>query len=189
MPHLFSNRLRLRAPERDDIPQFLKWMNDPDITENLMLYQPISAEEEANWYENMLKRPAAEHVMVIEIKTPVEGKSETETWFPIGNIQFLDIDWRNRKTEIGIMIGEKEYWDQGYGSEAMQLMLKHGFETLNLHRIWLQVYDKNVRGIRAYEKTGFTVESRFREAHYQHGRYYDIIIMSILRSEWEAIQK
>ena len=87
------------------------------------------------------------------------------------------------------MIGEKEYWDQGYGSEAMQLMLKHGFETLNLHRIWLQVYDKNVRGIRAYEKTGFTVESRFREAHYQHGRYYDIIIMSILRSEWEAIQK
>jgi len=175
MPHLFSNRLRLRAPERDDIPQFLKWINDPDITEDLMLYQPISAEEEANWYENMLKRPAAEHVMVIEIKAPVEGKSETETWFPIGNIQFLDIDWRNRKTEIGIMIGEKEYWDQGYGSEAMQLMLKHGF--------------KNVRGIRAYEKTGFTVESRFREAHYQHGRYYDIIIMSILRSEWEAIQK
>lgn len=186
MPYLYSERLRFRAAERSDIPQFLKWINDPEVTENLMHHYPISITEEESWYESMIKNPAAEHVLVMEVKKAGEDQPDSDTWFPIGNIQFLDIHWRGLHTEIGIMIGEKDYWDQGYGTEAMRLMLEHGFGTLNLHRIWLQVYNKNIRGIRAYDKAGFIVEGRLREAHYQHGRYYDTIIMSVLRSEWEA---
>ena len=66
----------------------------------------------------------------------------------------------------------------------MHVLIKHGFETLNLHRVWLQVYSKNPRGIRSYEKAGLTREGLFRQAHYQHGKYYDVHIMSILRDEW-----
>jgi len=69
----------------------------------------------------------------------------------------------------------------------MQLLLQHGFNSLNLHRIWLQVYAKNPRGIRAYEKAGFTYEGKFRQAHYQHGQYYDVHLMSILKAEWQAM--
>jgi RimJ/RimL family protein N-acetyltransferase len=84
------------------------------------------------------------------------------------------------------MIGEKQFWDQGYGTDATLAPLKHGFETLNLHRIWLQVYSKNKRGIRAYEKAGFVHEGIYRQAHYQHGRYYDVHLMSVLRNEWQT---
>ena len=69
----------------------------------------------------------------------------------------------------------------------MQTMLRHGFETLNLHRIWLQVYVTNPRGIRAYEKAGFRHEGVFREGHYYGGRYLDVNLMSILRQEWDQI--
>lgn len=184
MPHLYSQRLRLRAAEPGDIPQFLNWINDPEVTENLVLHAPISSVEEEHWYDNMLKRPVDEHVMVIEVKINDTSDSGLDTWFAIGNIQFNGIDWRNRNSEIGIMIGEKEYWDHGYGTESMKLMLSHGFNTLNLHRIWLRVYDKNQRGIKAYEKAGFVFEGRLREAHYQHGSYHDVIIMNVLKDEW-----
>jgi RimJ/RimL family protein N-acetyltransferase len=97
----------------------------------------------------------------------------------------MNIDWRNRSGEVGIMIGEKACWNQGYGTETMQRLLEHGFNTLNLHRIWLQVYAKNPGGIRAYEKAGFTHEGTLRQAHYQHGKYYDVHIMSVLREEWQ----
>ena len=68
MPNLYSDRLRLRAAERSDIPLFVKWISDPEVTENLMLRLPMAQAEEEIWYENMLKRPEAEHVYVIDIK-------------------------------------------------------------------------------------------------------------------------
>jgi RimJ/RimL family protein N-acetyltransferase len=83
------------------------------------------------------------------------------------------------------MIGEKSYWNQGYGTEAMRLMINYGFHTLNLHRIWLRVFEQNKRGIRAYEKAGFVHEGKYRQAEYQHGKYQDVLLMSILNDEWQ----
>jgi len=182
MPHLFGPRIRLRAAEKSDIDAFLRWINDPEVTENLMLISPMSRVEEERWYENMINQPPSEHVLVIEIK----DEEKSAGWFAIGTCQFTNIDWRNRFGEVGIMIGEKSFWDHGYGTEALGLLLEHGFNTLNLHRVWLQVYAKNQRGIRAYEKAGFTNEGKYRQAHYQHGRYYDVHLMSVLKSEWRA---
>jgi RimJ/RimL family protein N-acetyltransferase len=185
MTHLFGERIRLRAAEKEDIQHFLVWINDPEVTEHLMLAYPMAQFEEERWYENMMALPAAEHVMVIEI----QDESILGGYRPIGTCQYHNLDWRCRNAEAGIMIGEKTYWNQGYGTETMKLLLRHGFETLNLHRIWLRVYDKNKRGIRAYEKAGYQYEGKFREAHYQNGQYYDVHFMSVLRSEWTLAQK
>jgi RimJ/RimL family protein N-acetyltransferase len=181
MPHLLSERIRLRAAEKEDITTFLRWINDPDVTENLMMVAPMSRFEEEQWYESMMKRPANEHVLVIQLR----AQSPNDDDRIIGTCQFFNIDWRNRSSEIGIMIGEKSFWDQGFGSETMGLLLKHGFSTLNLHRIWLRVYAKNKRGIRAYEKAGFRHEGSLREAHYQHSQYYHVHLMSVLKHEWQ----
>ncbi len=182
MPYLTGERIRLRAAEKEDISAFLRWINDEEVTENLLLVSPMSRFEEERWYESMMKQPATEHVLVIEVK----DQGPNNDFRPIGTCQFHNIDWRNRSTEIGIMIGEKAFWDQGYGTETMQLLIEHGFSTLNLHRIWLQVYAKNKRAIRAYEKSGLTHEGQYREAHYQHGQYFDVHLMSILKDEWQA---
>jgi RimJ/RimL family protein N-acetyltransferase len=172
-----GKRLRLRAPERSDIPRFVAWLNDTEVTAGLMLSLPMSLADEEEWFENMLKRPAAEHPLVIEIQ-------QGQDWIPIGNCGFNEIDWRCRSAEVGIFIGDKQFWNQGYGTEAMRLLLRYGFNTLNLNRICLQVYHNNLRAVRAYEKAGFVHEGRKRQGMFKNGNYIDILLMSVLRSEW-----
>lgn len=184
MPIINGEKIRLRAAEKEDLPLFLRWINDAEVAENLLLITPISRFEEDKWYESMMARSPYEHVLVIEVKDSQDQEGNT----PIGNCQFLEIDWRSRSSEIGIMIGEKSYWNQGYGTETMRLMLKYGFNTLNLHRIWLRVFEQNKRGIRAYEKAGFIHEGKYRQAEFKHGKYQDVLLMSILKDEWRERQ-
>jgi RimJ/RimL family protein N-acetyltransferase len=175
---IYGNHVRLRAIEKSDLPLFVRWLNDPEVRLGLQIYLPLSQVEEEMWFEGMIKRPAEEHPLMIEIETP-------NGWVPVGNCGFFTPDWRIRKAEIGIFIGEKKFWNQGYGTEVMRLALKLGFEGMNLNRIALKVYTNNPRAIRAYEKSGFVNEGRLRQAHYANGQYHDIIIMSVLRSEWQ----
>jgi diamine N-acetyltransferase len=181
---IYGERLRLRATEREDLPRFVAWLNDPEVRQFLLLNLPLSLVDEEHWFEQMQKRPQAEHVLVIEASLPDEVNSAS-TWTPIGNTAFMDINNINRSAEIGIFIGEKWLWNKGYGRDTMRLMLKHGFETLNLNRIFLRVFEQNLRGIRAYERAGFQHEGRLRQAEYKNGRYCDALIMSVLRDEWE----
>ena len=176
---IYGERIRLRASERSDLQQFAAWLNDPEVRQGLAHYRPFSMVEEERWFENMLESPADEHPMVIEVQD--EGN-----WRAIGNCGLMLFDWRIRMAEAGIFIGEKRLWDQGYGSEAMVLLVRHGFETLNLNRISLRVYETNLRAIRSYEKVGFIHEGRLRQAEYQEGRYLDVLLMSVLRSDWQG---
>jgi RimJ/RimL family protein N-acetyltransferase len=175
---IYGQRIRLRAVEHNDLPKFVEWLNDPEVIAGLSLYLPLSMGDEEGWYESMRKRPPAEHPLVIEVKV-------ADGWKMIGNVGFISIDWRVRATEIGIFIGEKQLWNQGYGGEAMRLMLRHGFQTLNLNRICLRVLATNPRAIRSYEKAGFVHEGRQRQGDYQNGEYIDVLLMSVLRSEWK----
>lgn len=175
---IVGDKIRLRAPEESDLDNFVRWLNDPEVIAGLVLYTPLSHKDEEAWFENMLKRPPAEHAMVIEIER--EGQ-----WQPVGNCGMHNIDWRIRSAEVGIFIGAKSHWNQGIGTQVMKLLLLHGFETLNLNRIALEVYDSNPRAIRSYEKAGFVLEGRKRQAAYRNGKYSDVLIMSVLRSEWQ----
>lgn len=174
-----SERIRLRGMERADLPNFVAWLNDPEVRQGIAAFLPMSVVREEQWFEAMLKNPPEEQPFSMEAN--IDGK-----WTLIGSIGLRNIDWLSRKAEIGIMIGEKSQWNKGYGSEAMQLMLQHSFETLNLHRIYLKVFANNPRAIRSYEKVGFVLEGRLREAHFTQGTYIDDLIMSILRPEWDA---
>jgi RimJ/RimL family protein N-acetyltransferase len=169
----------MRSAERADIPRFTAWLNDPEVTEGMLIYGPFSMAEEEAWYEGMLARPKDEHPLVMELMR--EG-----AWTPIGNCGYHNIDWRCRSAEVGIFIGEKQLWNQGYGTEAMRMLLRYGFDTLNLNRIMLEVYETNKRGQKAYEKAGFKLEGRKRQGMYKNGRYIDILLMSVLRDEWQG---
>ena len=174
---IYGERIRLRAVERTDIEQFTEWLNDPEVQQGLMISLPFSLAEEETWYQDMLKRPQEEHPLGIEIMTD-------DGWELIGNCGLFGIDWRVRQAEFGIFIGAKQYWNQGYGTEVMELLLKHAFKTLNLNRISLEVYESNLGAIRAYEKSGFVLEGRKRQGMYIDGRYVDILLMSVLHDEW-----
>ena len=182
MSIIYGKRIRLRAVEREDVQKFHEWVNDPEVTRGLMMNLPMSMRDETDWFEGLAKREMSQRPLSIEIR---KGKA----WKLIGNCGVFGIESENRSAELGIMIGEKSEWNKGYGAEAMTLLLRHGFETLNLNRIALRVYSENVRAVRSYEKAGFVLEGRMREAVYKHGNYDDVLIMSVLRSDWTLRMK
>ena len=176
---IIGKRIRLRGIERDDIARFVSWLNDPEVYTHLTPREALSRPEEERWFEQMLNLPSEEHPLVFEIDSP-------EGWTAIGDIALMKINWRDRSAEIGIFIGEKRFWNQGYGREAMQLVVKHGFANLNLNRIFLRVDDNNARAIRSYERAGFVHEGRLRQARFKDNIYIDTILMSVLHSEWQV---
>lgn len=176
---IYGERLRLRAVEKEDLPAFVKWFNDPEVRENLFRNHPMSMVEEEQWFANILQQPQFERPLCIEVKTENGG------WKMIGNLSLMGISYTNRSAELGVVIGEKEYWNKGYGTEALTLLVDHAFKELNLHRVFLRVYDTNPRGIRCYEKVGFRHEGTQRDAIFKGGKYIDMHMMSVLSTEWE----
>ena len=179
MSIIYGKRVRLRGVERRDLEKFVEWINEPDVTDGLSLFLPMSSVDEEKWFDTAMQRPQEEKPLVIDMK-------DGDGWRLIGNSSFFDFDWFARSAEVGIMIGDKTVWGQGYGTEVMTLLLRHGFETLNLNRVYLRVHADNKRAIRTYEKTGFVHEGRLRQAIYKCGKYGDLLYMSVLSEEWNA---
>ena len=105
----------------------------------------------------------------------------------IGFVVIHSIEWNNRCGQLAIGIGLAEHRNKGYGTEALNLILRYAFHEMNLDRVGLDVISYNAKGIRAYEKAGFQLEGRAREAVYRDGRRYDRLMMGILKPEWEAL--
>ncbi len=178
-------RLTFQALDKERLPLYVEWMRDPEVTRNLGVPMvPFSLTDEENWLENEFKRPIDERTMIISIQD-----AGTAGLKLIGNGGFHAIDHKEQSAEIGLFIADKSEWNKGYGTEAVQALIWHGFYHLNLHRIWLRVHAPNKGGIRAYEKAGMKHEGTLREAHYQEGKFVDVHIMSILRPEWDLVQK
>ena len=97
----------------------------------------------------------------------------------IGNVHLTEIDWVSRHAEVGIFIGETQHRSNGYGQQALRLLLRHAFHDLGLHRVYLTVLDDNQRAIRAYEKCGFVVEGKLRRHAYKRGQFRDLIFMGV----------
>ncbi len=175
---ILGEKVRLRPIERDDLPRFVEWFGDPEARRHLLIYLPFSLAQEARWFENLLGRLERQQDVMLAI--------ETADGVHIGNVGLHSIDWKNRAAELGILIGDKAYWSQGYGTDAIRTLLDLAFGEMNLHRVFLRVNDDNARGIRCYEKVGFQREGVSRDAVFYTGAYHDQYVMSILETEFET---
>ncbi len=97
----------------------------------------------------------------------------------------MKVDERNRHAELAIVIGEKDYWSKGYGSQMMHTLLEYGFEGLNLERLYLHVFSFNERAIKFYEKFNFKHEGTLRNMLYRDGKYHDLLAYGLMRDEWQ----
>jgi RimJ/RimL family protein N-acetyltransferase len=173
--------VRLRAYEKSDLDAVMKWVNDEEVTDLLggeMLVYPVSSLAEAKFIEAAADSSDKQKTFVIE--TLADPRY-------IGSVSFNVINWLNRSAGLGIVIGDKSLWGKGYGTDAMRVMLRLGFDKMNLHRLWLQVHDYNPRAIASYEKCGFKREGVLRADHFARGKYHDTIVMGILESEYRAL--
>ncbi|MBN1261555.1 MAG: GNAT family N-acetyltransferase [Anaerolineae bacterium] len=175
-----GKKVRLRPSEREDIPQFVTWLSNPELR-HYVTVRYVSEALEERWFEGMVQSAAG--------RTPsrLHFVIETlDTGQPIGVVGLEDIDWLDRCAEFGIIVGEPEFWGLGYGSDALRVLLEVGFHWYNLHRIFLRVVAANQRAIRSYEKCGFHLEGRLREATFIDGTYHDLLIMSVLSHEYDG---
>jgi [ribosomal protein S5]-alanine N-acetyltransferase len=173
-PYILGERVYLRPLESDDAATLQPWLNDREVTRNLVVYRPMTLADEQDFIDRSRRDTTA---LVLGIVARSADRL-------IGTTGLHYIDWKNRSAGFGIEIGVKEEWGKGYGGEATKLMVEHAFSTLNLHRVWLMVYEFNLRGLRCYERVGFKREGVLRQYLFADGRYWDAISMSVLREEW-----
>ena len=166
--------IRLRAREPEEEPLLHRWFNDPEVTEFLSIRYPLSHQQERDFLARV-STISFDHAS-FSIVTKDDGRL-------IGGCGFERTSPENRSAILGIAIGDKTCWNGGYGTDAMRTLCRFGFEHMNLHRIELDVYAGNERALHVYEKVGFRVEGRRRDALFKYGRYHDIVAMGLLEGE------
>ena len=171
-------RLAIFEPERDSEP-FARWNQDSEYQ------QLLSSGPSTLWTPKQIKEWIEKHFDEMYSFT-IRTREDDRT---IGNLDLSGINWPAGDAWVGIGIGEREYWGKGYGTDAMNLILRFAFETLNLKRVSLTVFEYNERAVHSYEKCGFQPEGRLRQWMQRAGQRYDLIFMGILREEWEALQR
>jgi RimJ/RimL family protein N-acetyltransferase len=160
----------------EDAEQYCMWLNDFEVAQNLLTFnQQLSQEREKVILNDMVKNNS-QTFSIVDIKTDKL----------LGNCSIFRINLRNRKAEVGIFIGNKEYWSKGYGTEALSLLIDYGFNILNLNNIMLEVFGFNKRAFKAYQKVGFKVIGKRRETIILAGEKHDEIYMDILANEFES---
>ncbi|MBT9176862.1 MAG: Spermidine N(1)-acetyltransferase [Firmicutes bacterium] len=175
---MFSGKLvRIRGMEKSDLDHIMQWVNNPEITRFLLAFTvPMSRAMEEKWLDGATQHTASDKFFALET---LAGEY-------LGGCGFHHIDAINRHTEIGIAIGKESHLGQGYGEDAVKLLLRVGFHALNLNKIYLRVFAGNSRAIRCYVKCGFKEVGRHRQHRFTAGEWHDEIIMEVLRSEWET---
>jgi len=173
---LVGENVYLSPISLDDVELFAKWMNDFSVTDYTNRSDKVyTLEAERQWVENEAMK--SNYLMSIVTINNDEV---------IGNIGFNEINFINRYGVLGILIGENENRNKGYGTEAIRLLLDFAFNYLNLNSVSLRLLECNERAKRCYEKVGFKECGRVRKCRYLNGKYYDSIYMDILASEFKG---
>lgn len=164
--------IRLRAHEPEDVDRAFTWLNDPEVRQFLGRQYPFSRKDVT---ERLLPAPSFASALFAIVRK--------EDGLLIGDCGLFGASPENRGASLGIQIGDKTCWEGGYGTDAMRVVCRFGFETMNLHRIDLHVLAWNERAIHVYEKVGFHREAVCRDAMFRFGKYHDILVMGLLRGE------
>jgi RimJ/RimL family protein N-acetyltransferase len=172
-PYAIGAKVYLRAIEEVDAAACYEWLSDPEVRRFLLMKATPNTEAASRAF---IGRVDFQREQVFAIVTRADG-------IYVGNCGLHRIDYVDRRATLGIVIGRKDLWNKGCGTDAVRLLCRHAFETLNLHKVCLSCFATNERGLAVYRKVGFKPEARCREQIFVEGRYVDEILMGLIRGE------
>jgi diamine N-acetyltransferase len=175
---LIGERVYLRPLEASDLSRIQKWSNDPEIRALTGEVKPMSRAEAEAFYDRV---NSDEHRVWFIVAL-------TENDRAIGEAGLLRMFPAWRTTDLSIILGERDAWGKGYGTEAINLLLDYAFGYLNFHRVAVGVVGFNEKALRFYEKVGFQREGIQRDGYYYGHKYYDFVMMSVLEDEYRALR-
>lgn len=167
--------VRLRTYEKADADALLRWFSDEEVTRWLGPPNFPSRAQQEKFIE--LASAGVEDAKYFAIET-LDGKL-------VGDTGIRNIDWKSRKAEFFITIGEKQLWDKGLGTDALRSVIRLAFDKMNLNRLWLTTLADNPRAVRCYEKCGFVREGQLRQESFVDGKYRDVYVMALLRDDYD----
>ena len=178
---LHGSRVRLTALTPDDLPAIARWYQDAEF---LRLYdaRPAAPRTEAELARHLEEMHKSEKDFAFAVR-PLDGDDL------IGTLELDGVLWSHGVCWMGIAIGERANWGQGYGTEAARLALAFAFDELNLHRVQATVFSYNDRSIALFERLGFRREGVYREFLQRDGERYDMLLYGILEREWRVGRK
>ncbi len=166
--NISGKKIILRKLERCDLEISITWLKDPTVNKFLSHnFKELTIDEELQWF-NSIQLSNRDMVFAIIVK----DKNKY-----IGNCSLHRIDWVSKTCELGIVIGNKEYWNKGYGSDVINSITGFVLNKLNLANIHLNVYEYNNRAIKAYKKCGFKLIKILKENHLYDNKYWDTYVM------------
>jgi RimJ/RimL family protein N-acetyltransferase len=164
--------VRLRSVCDEDSNLLFEWINNRDLVVLNAPFRPISKVEHDQWFDGLATRKSLVFFMIEEV----------DSGLAIGSCQLTNIHDVHRSAELQIRIGRSDYQNKGAGSEAVRLLVEHGFDKLKLHRIMLHVFSTNLRALHVYKKNGFKQEGVLREAAFIDGGWLDVIIFGLIKT-------
>ena len=177
--NIVGEKVVLGPLRRDLVPLYHRWDNDFTVLRTLFIPRPSSLEEAYVTYDAQV---AAERDREVAYFTVYERT----TMIPIGTSYLVDINYRDRVADFVILIGETNYRGRGFGTEATRLTLDYAFNAIGLHNVFLQVWEYNQAGLRAYTKAGFRECGRRRQSKLMGAKLWDRIFMECLASEFHS---
>ncbi|WP_077368750.1 GNAT family N-acetyltransferase [Anaerosalibacter sp. Marseille-P3206] len=168
----YGEKVCLRAYREEDVPKATSFVNDEELKKLLVtnIPFPMTLWEEEEWVKSQKSSQNGSYNFAIE---------DIETKKYIGGCGIQEVNWLSRVATVGIMIGDKEYWGKGYGTDAMKVLMDFIFNKMNIRKIRLSTFSFNMRARKSYEKCGFEVEGILKDEIFKDGKYYDEIIMSV----------
>jgi RimJ/RimL family protein N-acetyltransferase len=158
---------------------YFDWWNDQEVTaHNSHGLFPMNKEE----YYHIKKDSEEGKILCFAIVVP--SNDGVHDKLHIGNLSLQRIDWVNRSAEFAAVIGERDYWGKGYCTSAARLLFHHGFNVMNLHRIWSGTSETNKGMLKVFENLNMTQEGVFRDATYLQGKYHNVVECGVLVNEW-----
>ena len=174
---LAGEKVVLRSISEDDVTQrYLDFLNDKVVTKFLDAGRKEHSIDDLKSY--VKEKISKNDCIFLAVR-------DKELSLHIGNVKIEPIDYNNRKAEIGIMIGDKNFWGKGYGTEAMRLAVKFCFQDLDFNRVTLGVITDNIQAIKSYKKVGFVQEGVLRGDVIRDGKKYNRILMGLLKKEFK----
>jgi UDP-4-amino-4,6-dideoxy-N-acetyl-beta-L-altrosamine N-acetyltransferase len=171
---LSGKKIYLSSVEESSLEKLRQWRNKPELRRYFREYREISSTMQKNWFNSrVLDNPN-------QVDFEIHDKHTDKL---LGHCGLYYINWIHRHAEFGIYIGDEDFRQGGYGSDALRTLLKYGFNDLNLNKIWCEVYSNN-DAIGVYRHIGFVDEGCLRQNYFNEGQYWDCYLMSMLREEY-----
>ncbi len=173
---IMGDGVTLRQIEREDLPHVRRWLDDPELRGMIGATKPLSEAEAEEWFEGVVADESrAWYVIIRDEDDGVIGECGLLRMFP---------EWRT--TDMSIVIGERDAWGKGYGTEVGRLLLDFAFEYMGMHRVAVGVVGFHEDAIQFWEKLGFVREGVQRDGYFHEGEFSDFVMMSLLEREWRG---